>query len=102
MLNPELRIIAVNDVSIHLWNKVHAELPLVERDSSAMKISHAVKPVSRVGGKRVRNNDREVLVYSDAVEHQVHRAEPGRALCYQPLKVDPLSLRFSSALIFGL
>src|SRR5512143_383712 len=41
---------------------------------------HDIEPVSGVGGKRVRYYDGKVLVGPDAVEHQVHGAEPGRAL----------------------
>src|SRR3990172_4638546 len=43
-----------------------------------------IEPVSGVGGKRVRNDDRKVLIGPDAVKHQVHGAEPGRALDQLP------------------
>ena len=41
---------------------------------------HDVEPVTRIGGQGVGYDNWKVFVGTDAVEHHVHRAEPGRAL----------------------
>jgi len=62
------------------------DLPLFANDRRAALLSkrrighHDVEPVTRISGQGVGHHDGQVFVIPDPVEHQVHRAEPCRAL----------------------
>jgi hypothetical protein len=55
------------ELSFGLGNKALAELPFLERDSSAMKTSHAVKPANI----RVINRRRTGLISGYALEQKL-------------------------------